>query len=51
MPQLPLTWVQALVVTETVDPVVLTEMPETATAGVAASAATAAAIGPERRRN
>ncbi|GAA4005123.1 hypothetical protein GCM10022232_50770 [Streptomyces plumbiresistens] len=52
MPQLPLTWVQALVVTETVEPVVLTEIPETAAAGVAVRAsgsAAAATVRPERR--
>ncbi len=51
VPQLPLIWVHADVVTETVEPVVLTEMPESAAAGAASarvSAAAAAAVGPER---
>ncbi|MGC0373303.1 phage tail tape-measure protein [Streptomyces sp. SAI-229] len=49
MPQWPLTWVHELVLTETVDPVVLTEIPAAAAgpAGVSASTA-AAATGPER---
>jgi hypothetical protein len=55
VPQLPLTLVHALVVTETVDPVVLTEIPETATAGPAArvngSAEAAATVRPERRKS
>jgi hypothetical protein len=55
VPQLPLTLVQALVVTETVDPVVLTEIPETAAAGPAARvkgrAEAAATVRPERRKS
>ncbi|GAA4309891.1 hypothetical protein GCM10023086_29460 [Streptomyces venetus] len=52
VPQLPLTWVQELVVTDTVEPVVLTEMPGPAAAGTAARArgsAAAATVRPERR--
>ncbi|GHD86061.1 hypothetical protein GCM10010508_12320 [Streptomyces naganishii JCM 4654] len=52
MPQLPSTSVQALVVTDTVLPLVLTEMPGPAAAGWAArphaSAAATAATGAER---
>ncbi|GHD06930.1 hypothetical protein GCM10010313_25520 [Streptomyces violarus] len=52
MPQLPLIWVHALVVTDTVEPVVLTEMPGPAAAGTAARArgrAAAATVRPVRR--
>ncbi|GGU65921.1 hypothetical protein GCM10010259_65300 [Streptomyces daghestanicus] len=52
VPQAPLIWAQAAVVTETVDPVVLTEIPGPAAAGPAVRArgsAAAATIGPERR--
>ncbi|GGT82240.1 hypothetical protein GCM10010256_47720 [Streptomyces coeruleorubidus] len=53
MPQLPLIWVHVLVVTDTVEPVVLTEMPGPAEAGTEArargSAAAAATVRPERR--
>ncbi|CAM5708199.1 hypothetical protein SCANM63S_03260 [Streptomyces canarius] len=51
VPQLPLIRVQALVTTETVVPVVLTEMPETAADGPASAAGRAAAaarVRPER---
>ncbi|GHH14054.1 hypothetical protein GCM10018780_54260 [Streptomyces lanatus] len=54
MPQLPLTFVQVLVVTETVDPVVLTEIPDTAAAGPAATkrgSEAAATVRPERRKS
>ncbi|GAA3772171.1 hypothetical protein GCM10022403_004320 [Streptomyces coacervatus] len=55
VPQLPLlpVWEHALVVTETVDPLVLTEIPDAAAAGTAArasgNAAAAAAVRAERR--
>ncbi|BBC97766.1 hypothetical protein SRO_6590 [Streptomyces rochei] len=51
VPQLPLIWVHALVTTETLDPVVLTEMPETAAEGAASTAgstAAAARVGAKR---
>ncbi|GGX54937.1 hypothetical protein GCM10010321_85230 [Streptomyces chartreusis] len=55
VPQLPFTFVHELVVTETVDPVVLTEIPETAWACAAAtnrgSAEAAATVRPERRKS
>ncbi|GAA1420027.1 hypothetical protein GCM10009601_17780 [Streptomyces thermospinosisporus] len=52
VPQLPLIWVHAVVVTDTVDPEVLTEMPAAAAGGARerASAAAAAAVGPVRIR-
>ncbi|GGT39981.1 hypothetical protein GCM10010254_69810 [Streptomyces chromofuscus] len=43
VPQLPFSWVQALVVTETVEPLVLTEIPEFAAAGPATRASGSAA--------
>lgn len=53
MPQLPLSWAQAVVVTDTVVPVVLTEIPGPAGAGAAAratgSTVAAARVAPERR--
>ncbi|GHI09857.1 hypothetical protein Scel_81780 [Streptomyces cellostaticus] len=54
LPQLPLFSVHELVTTETVDPVVLTEIPEAAADGPASeagSAAAAARVRPERRRS